>query len=133
MTIPNRVRHTIFAGVLAALLTALVATPGSAAVTTTGRPTVADDGTWATVDTGDANLDMNVRSCAALGCGLADTVKDGTAVFIGCYVYGEYVSGNFGWSNIWDFLPDYGDFASDTNIYTGSNGPPPNTPYCPFS
>ncbi|MFG3025096.1 SH3 domain-containing protein [Streptomyces sp. NPDC048254] len=66
-------------------------------------------------------LRLNVRSGPGTTYNITRTLPEGTKVPIFCQTPGTTVSGYYGTSNIWDNI-DNGEFVSDTNVNTGSDG-----------
>lgn len=71
-------------------------------------------------------LGINVRQRADTGSAIVASIADGTEVTIACQTSGESIAG----TTIWDYLPDYGGYATDAYIYTGTDGFLPGVPRC---
>lgn len=74
-----------------------------------------------TVNT-DSGAAVTVRSAPSTSASSVGTVASGTAVTIDCQTNGEAVTGKYGTSDIWDYVPSKGGYISDTYVYTGSDG-----------
>jgi surface antigen len=65
---------------------------------------------------------LNVRTGPGSGYAAITCLSDGTWVNIDCQTTGDWVSGPWGWTNVWDHLPDYGGYVTDAYVDTGSSG-----------
>lgn len=96
----------------------------TAAVVTAGIPLVAAlpaaAAASATVHTDAVNL--TVRAAATSNSAALGTIADGTVVSISCQTHGETITGKYGTSDVWDYLPGRGGYITDTYVYTGSDG-----------
>jgi uncharacterized protein YraI len=115
-------------GVAAALLiVGAVAAPSADAAVTCQRSTVCNP----------KYSGVNLRvSPSASPPGLY--LNHGDGLYINCWQTGQWISGPWGTSNIWDFVSwtsqygyTYYGYVSDTYVYTGTNGPPPWVARCP--
>lgn len=70
---------------------------------------------------------LRVRSCPYLDCTVIGYRNDGERVPIYCHRRGDWVSGTFGRSNLWDYVGG-GGYVADSYVYTGSDGPV--APWC---
>ncbi len=66
-------------------------------------------------------VSLNVRSGPGTNYTIVRVLPEGAKVPIFCQTPGTTVSGPYGTSNIWDNIDD-GEFVSDTNVHTGSDG-----------
>ena len=66
-------------------------------------------------------LRLNVRSGPGTQYSIVRILPEGAKVPIYCQTPGTTVTGYYGTSNIWDNIDD-GQFVSDTNVHTGSDG-----------
>ncbi|WP_374404329.1 hypothetical protein [Streptomyces sp. 35G-GA-8] len=64
---------------------------------------------------------VNVRSGPGTSYRLVKVLPYGASVPINCQKPGEWVSGPYGTTNLWDNIAN-GQFVSDAYVYTGSNG-----------
>ncbi|MFK4544582.1 uncharacterized protein YraI [Streptomyces tendae] len=64
---------------------------------------------------------LNVRSGPGTNYSVVRVLPEGSRVTINCQRTGEWVSGPYGTSNIWDNIGS-GQYVSDTYILTGSDG-----------
>ncbi|GAA2607800.1 MULTISPECIES: SH3 domain-containing protein [Streptomyces] len=64
---------------------------------------------------------LNVRSGPGTGYSLVRVLSEGAKVAINCQSPGQWVSGPYGTSNIWDNIGS-GQYVSDAYIRTGSDG-----------
>ena len=61
-----------------------------------------------------------VRTCPHVSCGLITRIPVNTWVFVSGEARGDNITdGPFGPTNCWDFLRDYGGYATDAYIFTG--------------
>ncbi|TVT18322.1 hypothetical protein FNH05_35585 [Amycolatopsis rhizosphaerae] len=90
----------------------------AAAVLAGAAPALAAAGTVHT----DSGLPLTVRAAPSTSASAVGSVANGTAVTIGCQSNGETVTGKYGTSDIWDYLPASNGYVSDTYVYTGSDG-----------
>ncbi|MFF0434645.1 SH3 domain-containing protein [Streptomyces sp. NPDC004327] len=67
------------------------------------------------------NCRLNVRSGPGTKYRIIRTLPMGATVSIYCQSPGEWVSGPYGTTNIWDNIAD-GEFVSDAYVRTGSDG-----------
>ncbi len=78
-----------------------------------------------TVDTGGSAYYLNARAWPARAAPVVKTFSNGWRLTILCQTTGEWIYGRWGWTNIWDYVGEQGDyprFVSDGFVYTGSNG-----------
>ncbi len=66
-------------------------------------------------------LRLNVRSGTGTQHSIVRILPEGAKVPIYCQTPGTTLSGYYGTSHIWDNIDD-GQFVSDTNVHTGSDG-----------
>lgn len=64
---------------------------------------------------------LNVRSGPGTNYRLIKVLPYGATVPINCQKPGEWVSGPYGTSNLWDNIAN-GQFVSDAYVHTGSDG-----------
>jgi len=64
----------------------------------------------------------NLRSGPGTGYAVTGSLGGGVGVTIDCTSRGESVSGQYGTSRVWDRLAS-GNWITDTNVYTGTDGP----------
>jgi GH25 family lysozyme M1 (1,4-beta-N-acetylmuramidase) len=100
------------AAVIAAALVVGFATPASASIVAT---------VW---DTGGDHL--IVRKAPNSSSQQLASLTEGTEITVDCQTQGETVEG----TSLWDYLPEYGGYATDRYIYTGHDGPHPDLPSC---
>ncbi|GAB2971640.1 hypothetical protein GCM10017788_22890 [Amycolatopsis acidiphila] len=62
----------------------------------------------------DSGVAVTVRSAPSTSATSVGTVADGASVSIDCQANGDTVTGNYGTSDIWDYLPARGGYVSDT-------------------
>ncbi|RSN42183.1 hypothetical protein DMC64_29430 [Amycolatopsis sp. WAC 04197] len=74
-----------------------------------------------TVNT-DSGVAVTVRSSPSTSASSVGTVASGTAVTIDCQTNGTTVTGKYGTTDIWDYVPSKGGYISDAYVYTGSDG-----------
>lgn len=98
-----------------------------------GRPDVATAGTLrlpGTVTPNSASgtincpggCSVNARSGPSTGYGVIGSLANGTGVTIQCTARGEWISGQYGDTNLWDNIGS-GRYVSDALVYTGTNDP----------
>jgi hypothetical protein len=78
-----------------------------------------------TVSTGGSAYYLNARAWPARAAPVVRTFPNGWRLVIFCQTTGEWVYGRWGWTNVWDYVGQQGDyprFVSDGFVYTGSNG-----------
>lgn len=107
-------RRALLAVAIAALAAIGLAVPASAAGTVTAP-------VWDT--DGDS---LFVRSGPGTGHQIVGRLAEGTMVRIECQTVGTVVDG----TALWDYLPDYGGYASDRYLYTGYDGRHPDLSEC---
>lgn len=107
------------AGLLAGSVVAGIVAVGLGATAQADGPITAE--VW---DTGGQTL--FVRSTPSTSGSVLDQLAEGTTVTIDCQTAGTPVDGN----NIWNYLPDYGGYASDRYLYTGYDGRHPDLSEC---
>lgn len=94
-----------------------VAAPGTARLPGTVTPNTA---------TGTINCpggcSVNARSGPSTGYGVVGSLANGTGVSIVCTSRGEWISGQYGDTNLWDNIGS-GRYVSDSLVYTGTNNP----------
>lgn len=83
------------------------------------RATVLPDSKAATTAPGGP---YNLRTGPGTGYSIAGTIGGNVGVTIDCTSSGESVSGYYGTSKVWDRLAS-GYWITDTNVYTGTDGP----------
>ncbi|QIQ03379.1 SH3 domain-containing protein [Streptomyces liangshanensis] len=64
---------------------------------------------------------VNVRSGPGTNYQIVRVLAYGTSVPINCQKPGEWISGPYGTSNLWDCIAN-GQFVSDAYVHTGSDG-----------
>ncbi|HEY9371316.1 SH3 domain-containing protein [Streptomyces sp.] len=64
---------------------------------------------------------VNVRSGPGTKYSIVRTLPVGATVAIHCQQPGEWISGPYGTTNLWDNIAD-GEFVSDAYVKTGSDG-----------
>lgn len=67
---------------------------------------------------------LNERTGPGTGYSVITCIADSTVVGIACQTTGDTVNGNWGATNVWDYI-DYGNrggYVTDGYVYTGSNG-----------
>ncbi|MEU2156443.1 SH3 domain-containing protein [Streptomyces sp. NPDC019396] len=64
---------------------------------------------------------VNVRSGPGTNYGIVDVLPYGARVPVNCQKPGEWVTGPYGTSNLWDNIAN-GQFVSDAYVNTGSDG-----------
>ncbi len=64
---------------------------------------------------------LNVRSGPSTAYPIVRVLSLGATVAIHCQKYGEWISGPYGTSNVWDNIAP-GEYVSDAYVYTGSDG-----------
>ncbi|MEU4052951.1 SH3 domain-containing protein [Streptomyces olivaceus] len=64
---------------------------------------------------------LNVRSGPGTTYSIVRVLSEGARVAIGCQRPGEWVTGPYGTSNVWDNVGS-GQYVSDAYILTGSDG-----------
>ncbi|MFE4540920.1 SH3 domain-containing protein [Streptomyces scopuliridis] len=64
---------------------------------------------------------VNVRSGPGTNYSLVKVLPYGASVPINCQKPGEWVTGPYGTTNLWDNIAN-GQFVSDAYVYTGSSG-----------
>lgn len=101
---------TIGGGVVAVVPTATAAATGSGTVATHG-------------------VSLSVNDAPRLQSNRRGWVKAGQRVTISCQVYGDYVDGKWGRTNLWNYVNNLG-YASDGWIDTGTNGRLSGVPEC---
>ncbi|MGA8117856.1 MAG: CHAP domain-containing protein [Actinocatenispora sp.] len=69
---------------------------------------------------------VNVHSAASTSSGVVTALAEGATVTVDCQTTGTSVNG----TTIWDHLPAYGGYATDSYIYTGYDGWSPDLPRC---
>ena len=104
--LPRLARAALLA--TAATLTAVVGVAG---------PALAVD---ATINTAGGTL--NVRSSPSTTAGIVTTVADGDTVDISCQTTGSTITGTYGTSNIWDYLPAKAGYVANADVNTGGTG-----------
>jgi uncharacterized protein YraI len=98
-----------------------------------GRPDIAASGTprlRATVTPNAASATIscpggcavNARSGPSTGYGTTGSLANGTAVTIQCTARGEWITGQYGATGLWDNIGN-GRYVSDALVYTGTNNP----------
>lgn len=65
---------------------------------------------------------VNARSGPSTGYGVVGSLADGTTVSISCAARGEWITGQYGDTNLWDYIGS-GRYISDALVYTGTNNP----------
>ncbi|PRX49345.1 uncharacterized protein YraI [Prauserella shujinwangii] len=65
---------------------------------------------------------LTVRRAASTSAAAIGTVANGTTVSIDCQTTGTPVSGTYGTTTLWDYVPSLGGYVSDAYMYTGSDG-----------
>jgi uncharacterized protein YraI len=70
---------------------------------------------------------VNMRYGPGTSYGIMLAYKPGSLLHIDCYKWGEYITGYYGTSNIWNHVYDprlkLEGYISDTYMYTGSSSP----------
>ncbi|WP_372669055.1 SH3 domain-containing protein [Amycolatopsis kentuckyensis] len=94
----------------------VLATIGALAVGGALEASAAATGTVKTA--GDA---LNVRRAPTASATAVKTVANGASVTIDCQITGTSVTGTYGTSTLWDYVPALGGYISDTYVYTGSD------------
>jgi uncharacterized protein YraI len=94
----------------------VLATVGALAV---GGAVAASAAATGTVKT--AGDPLNVRRAPTAGATAVKTVANGASVAIDCQITGSSVTGTYGTSTLWDYVPALGGYISDTYVYTGSD------------
>lgn len=107
MPCTRRTARAVTVAVAAACL-ALVSAPFSAA---------AEPGTVNTA--GDP---LNVRRAPSTSSSTVGSMADGATVNIDCQTTGTSVSGTYGTTTLWDYVPALGGYISDAYVLTGSDG-----------
>lgn len=100
-----------------------------------GRPDVAAAGTPRLTGTGavtpnaasgtincPGGCSVNARSGPSTGYGVLGSLGNGTGVTIQCTARGEWITGQYGDTNLWDNIGS-GRYVSDALVYTGTNNP----------
>ncbi len=64
---------------------------------------------------------LNVRRAPTTSATAVKTVANGASVTIDCQTTGTSVTGTFGTSTLWDYVPALGGYVSDTYVNTGSD------------
>jgi uncharacterized protein YraI len=64
---------------------------------------------------------LNVRRAPTASATAVKTVANGASVTIDCQTVGTSVTGTYGTSTLWDYVPALGGYISDTYVYTGSD------------
>lgn len=64
---------------------------------------------------------LNVRRAPTTSATAVKTVANGASVSIDCQTTGTSVTGTFGTSTLWDYVPALGGYVSDTYVNTGSD------------
>jgi hypothetical protein len=109
------------------MLAAAAVVIGSAAL---ALPVAAQDAATVGVVTGTGTDGLFVRPGPSQGSGdPLETLPEGTAVEVACYVYGEEATGYYSTSSLWHEIVG-GGFITDTYLYTGTDGPMPGEPAC---
>lgn len=73
-----------------------------------------------TVNTAGAPL--TVRASASSSATAVGSVADGASITISCQTHGSSVSGTYGTSDVWDYVPAKNGYVADAYVYTGSDG-----------
>jgi len=89
---------------------------------TAGVLAVASPASAATGKVNTAGAPLTVRSAPNTGASAIGSIADGTSVTISCQTYGKSISGTYGTTTVWDYIPAKGGFVSDAYMYTGSDG-----------
>ncbi|MFC4159259.1 peptidoglycan DD-metalloendopeptidase family protein [Chitinimonas lacunae] len=90
--------------------------------TPTPTPTPSPSTKPGIVRSNSSNMLVNLRSAPSLNASILGTVRDGTTVQISCYKLGDWVTGMWQQTNIWNRLSN-GQWISDGFVDTGSNNP----------
>jgi uncharacterized protein YraI len=64
---------------------------------------------------------LNVRRAPTSGATAVKTVANGASVTIDCQTTGTSVTGTYGTSTLWDYVPALGGYVSDTYVFTNSD------------
>ncbi|MFF1606662.1 hypothetical protein ACFVYA_02690 [Amycolatopsis sp. NPDC058278] len=64
---------------------------------------------------------LNVRRAPTAAATAVKTVANGAAVTIDCQAIGPSVTGTYGTSTLWDYVPALGGYISDSYVYTGKD------------
>jgi uncharacterized protein YraI len=64
---------------------------------------------------------LNVRRAPTTSATAVKTVANGASVTIDCQTAGTSVTGTYGTSTLWDYVPALGGYISDTYVNTGSD------------
>ncbi|WP_442806256.1 SH3 domain-containing protein [Streptomyces sp. NBC_01317] len=91
------------------------------AVALVGEPTVAAMATTATRYPVAPGYRVNVRSGPGTNYQIVRVLAYGASVPINCQKPGEWISGPYGTTNLWDCIAN-GQFVSDSYVHTGSDG-----------
>lgn len=79
-----------------------------------------------TVNTSGAAL--TVRTAPHAKSAAIGSLADGATITIRCQTHGQSITGTYGTTTLWDYVPDKGGFVSDAYVYTGADGFV--APYC---
>lgn len=64
---------------------------------------------------------LNVRRAPSTNASAVRTVANGATVTIDCQTIGTEVTGPYGTTTLWDYVPALGGYISDGYVYTGSD------------
>ncbi|MEV4056390.1 hypothetical protein AB0J55_34745 [Amycolatopsis sp. NPDC049688] len=106
---PSKLRRIAGSGLVLAAVGALLA----------GGAVEASASAGGTVKT--AGDPLNVRRAPTASATAVKTVANGATVAIDCQVTGSSVTGTYGTSTLWDYVPALGGYISDTYVYTNSD------------
>ncbi|MFE2939426.1 hypothetical protein ACFXKG_10280 [Streptomyces sp. NPDC059255] len=94
----------------------------AATATATATATAAEVGTLAAKRYAvHPDYRVNVRSGPGTNYQLVRVLQYGASVPINCQKPGEWITGPYGTTNLWDNIAN-GEFISDAYVYTGSSG-----------
>jgi surface antigen len=99
-----------------------VAAPGTARLPGTVSPNTASPNTASGTINCPGGCSVNARSGPSTGYGVIGSLANGTAVSIQCTARGEWITGQYGDTNLWDNIGN-GRYVSDALVYTGTNDP----------
>ena len=85
------------------------------------RATVTPNAAAATINC-PGGCAVNARSGPSTGYGATGSLANGTAVTIQCTARGEWITGQYGDTNLWDNIGS-GRYVSDALVFTGTNNP----------
>ncbi|MCP2168256.1 putative conserved protein YraI [Goodfellowiella coeruleoviolacea] len=105
---PKRMRQVLVTFLATAAVTLVGANQAWAAATGTVRT--------------DSGVAVTVRATPSTSATAVGSAPNGTVVSIECQAIGETVTGKYGTSDLWDYVPALGGYITDTYVYTGADG-----------